>query len=363
MAYVIGAADREAFKRCRRQWDFSARRRGGYEPVSPARPVDFARAIRDALAVYYFPGRWEWNRAIVRPLAHDGFRKSVRAQGAAGEEEARLVEQGTALLDRYFDWAPAVDDFVPVRVESDFDVNVPDPVELDRHLVTPSGEAIHYRGRIDMLAVDAADNYWIVDHRVVEDEWTDLDLLLLEERATSSCWAWELFFLGMKIAGVIYNEVRAVERGGAADVGPVPPAVRTGHRRMYVQAAGPAPGGVVTTVGGDFARRTRVPRGADELARVHAQLAAEALDMTDPGVRIYPNPSPSHCGPCDYRPPCVTASTAGNAGEVLAASYQKRAEDVLEEGRLGGVTWAMGRGAAPPKFSRDRKPTEEGMNR
>ncbi|MGH9223033.1 MAG: PD-(D/E)XK nuclease family protein [Acidimicrobiales bacterium] len=360
-------ADREAFKRCRRQWDFSAARRGGYEPVASERPVDFGRAVRDALAVYYFPGMWEWNRAIVRPLAHDGFRRSLQAQGAAGDDEAALVERGTALLDRYFDWAPGVDDFVPVRVETDFDVNVPDPAQPDRHLATPSGEPIHYQGRIDLLAVDADDNYWIVDHRVVDDDWTDLDLLLLEERSSSFCWAWELFFLGMKIAGVIYNEVRA---GGTAVVsGAVgPAAVRTGHRRMYVQG-GPVPSDVLTVEGGDFARRTRVPRGDGELGRLRAQLAAEAQDMTAADVRIYPNPSLAHCGACDYRPPCVAANAAGSAGAVLSESYRKRPPEVLEEGRLGGVTWAMGRGAAPPKFSRDRSSevdkdtTEEGMNK
>jgi hypothetical protein len=53
-AYIIDSSDRRSFK--------------------------FARAIRDALAVYYFPGMWEWNRAIVLPLAIEGFLKSMRQQ-------------------------------------------------------------------------------------------------------------------------------------------------------------------------------------------------------------------------------------------------------------------------------------------
>ena len=33
---------------------------------------------------------------------------------------------------------------------------------------------------------------------------------------------------------------------------------------------------------------------------------------------------------------------------MLATRYRARGPDVLEEGRLGGVSWGMGRGAAPP---------------
>jgi len=35
--------------------------------------------------------------------------------------------------------------------------------------------------------------------------------------------------------------------------------------------------------------------------------------------------------------------------------FWPRPADNQEEGRLGGRSWAMGRGAAPPKFGRDRR--------
>lgn len=56
MVYVITSSDRESFKRCRRKWDFGARARQNYQPISPDRMFDFDRAIHDALAVYYYPG-------------------------------------------------------------------------------------------------------------------------------------------------------------------------------------------------------------------------------------------------------------------------------------------------------------------
>ena len=60
MPVVVTAADRASFHRCRRQWDLGAGMRQDLEPVRwPAIP-DLDRAVRDALAVYYFPGMWDW---------------------------------------------------------------------------------------------------------------------------------------------------------------------------------------------------------------------------------------------------------------------------------------------------------------
>jgi hypothetical protein len=39
-----------------------------------------------------------------------------------------------------------------------------------------------------------------------------------------------------------------------------------------------------------------------------------------------------------------------DAYPILSSRYRERPPDILEEGRLGGGAWGMGRGAAPPKF-------------
>ena len=38
----------------------------------------------------------------------------------------------------------------------------------------------------------------------------------------------------------------------------------------------------------------------------------------------------------------------GDDPSDLLAAYDVRGADILEEGRLGGMSWGMGRGAAPP---------------
>ena len=148
MSEIIRAYERTAFKRCRRAWDFGSRSRQNYEALVPARAFDLEKAVHDALALWYFPGMWEWDRSLVRGFAMEGFHKSMRKQldayaAVADVSEAQdegwqaQVGEGERLLDRYFAWAPGVDAFSPVRVDTDFDANVPDPAAVGVDLVAP----------------------------------------------------------------------------------------------------------------------------------------------------------------------------------------------------------------------------------
>lgn len=67
MSSVVRPWEREAFKRCRRAWDLGATERQNYEPISTPSSPDLGEALRDALAIYYYPGMWEWGRSAERP--------------------------------------------------------------------------------------------------------------------------------------------------------------------------------------------------------------------------------------------------------------------------------------------------------
>jgi hypothetical protein len=373
VTYVIRAGEREWFKRCRRAWDLGSRSRQDLEPLAPEPVLDLGRALRFALALYYYPGMWEWPRAVVLPKVFDGFaldlarqRESV-ARALTEDEERDWEEQASAgrqLLEAYLEWAPGIDRFVPVRVGADFDVQIPDPRSPGHDLVSPAGEVIRYQGRVDLLVVDEHDAYWVVEHRLAVDGWAELDELVLGEDPVAACWAWELFYLGMRITGTIHNELRlpaeeptvpqvegAARRPRARDwararakamAAPLP-----GHRRMYAQSV-TDPGGVVVEEGGDLFRRTRIPRGGEELGRLGIRLAEEALDMVDPALRLYPSPRAESCSRCHFRRPCIAMNEGADPAVLLDAAYRRRPPEGPEEGRLGGSTWSMNRGAAPP---------------
>jgi hypothetical protein len=287
---AITAAERRAFKRCRRAWDLGARLRRGLEPadVAPRAPGEPAR---EALAVHYFPGMWSWDRSIVRPLV-------LKAAGEAA-----------AFVERYVDWAERVDDFEPLRVEFDYDARVPDP-NGDGDLAAPDGRAVHYVGRANALIVDTNGAHWLLIHRF--GPWSSPEVLQLDEEAVTAAWAWEHTFLDAKIQGALYNELTADARF----------------------------------------RRTRVRFTRDAIALAGAQLARETAEMLDPDLAVYPTPA-ADCVSCAFVAPCIEMQAGGDAEDLLGRDFKARPPETLEEGRLGGSTWGMGRGAMPVRFTGD----------
>jgi hypothetical protein len=332
--YVARPWESALFRRCRRAWDLGARERRDYEPIEPAQVFNFGEAIHDALDVYYFPGMWDWNRAIVRPLAIAGFEKSMRRQRNAYTQIRELsaeqvqdwdqhLELGTGILRRYFDWAPEVDRFTTIGVRSQFDINLPDPANPESGLITPEGRPLQYRVRIDLSVIDDHELYWLVEHRIVTgSQWPELDQLRLDQQALTRSWAWQLAFLA-KLEGTIYNEIRVAEPSSDK------PAVKV--RAM------PGPGGITTQRSTETFRRTHLPRTELEIARHGTAVALEMQDMTDPSVRIYPNASWENCSGCAYRPPCLAITQGVDEKAILEASYRKRASEDFELGRLGSV--------------------------
>jgi hypothetical protein len=376
-AYVIRSSDRAMFKRCRRAWDLGSRSQQNYEPVQPARAFDFDQAIHDALALYYFPGMWAWNREIVIPMVLDGFFKSMERQRTACLETRALsdkeekawnseLELGQGMLEHYFVWAPTIDRFEPIRVASDFEVNIPDPCRPGHDLAAPRTTPhlpIRYRGRCDVLALDGYDAYWIIDHRIAGETWAELDQLLLDERGVAACWALQNFDPGMKIAGVIYNEIRkAVPNEPCAATIPArsvltTPGVmqkllpRLAPRGLY-RSAVREPEHRVEQRGNAFFRRTAIARSQKELENAGRQIALEALDIAHPDSLLYANPVWEACSVCAYRRPCMAMNEGANAEAILSSFYRKRTDDEFEPGRLGGSTWSIDRGSVPPNLGR-----------
>jgi hypothetical protein len=116
---------------------------------------------------------------------------------------------------------------------------------------------------------------------------------------------------------------------------------------MYAQAED-VPSEIVIEDGGGMFRRTRIPRSRAVLDDLGRRLAAEAREMLDPDVWLYPAPAPESCAACHFRAPCLTLNEDGDVEAVLAAAYRARPPEAPPEGRLGAVTWSMNRGAAPP---------------
>ena len=352
--FRIDPEQRARFKRCRRQWDFASPHRRGLEPLDCAGP-GLPAALKDALAVYYYPGTWDWQHDLKQSLVHKAVERSLTDAG-----EGDRIEAATALLDCYDAWACTIDDFAPIKIDHDVSGMIADPVAPDRGLLAPNGSGVVYACRVDLVAVDAADEYWVVRHQIVDD-WQDQESLMRDEEAVASCWAWEQDYVGMEIVGTIHNEVRIdgpFDRP-APTAAPVrePVAQHEGsgggrsipqHQRESARAARDGSKSRFEQCTAGPLRRTHIRRYRSEIASAGTQLAAEALDMVREPA-IYPNPA-AHCSVCEFAAPCLALFAGADPEPQLATHFRLRPVGTLPKPRLGQATWGFGRGAAPPRW-------------
>jgi hypothetical protein len=205
-----------------------------------------------------------------------------------------------------------------------------------------------------MLALDGADECWVVVHDVVA-EWRDTETLLLDEAAVAACWAWEQTFLGIDLAGTIHNEIlRTAPAPAPAESAPTRTGTGRPGRGGYSQneASGggrsipqlprservnsrPASEDRVKQETAGVLRRTRIRRSRSEIETSRQQVGTEVLEMLDPALAVYPAPSAAHCPRCIFRAPCLTMTVGGDPAPELAARFAPGPTSQPFEPRLG----------------------------
>src|SRR5205085_1219244 len=121
----------------------------------------------------------------------------------------KYLTLGQAVLSRYFDWATAADDLDSILSDEDIWTGVPDPDNPGNELGSKDlRREIRYFGRIDQVMVTPDDEFWVVKHRIVWDNFLDEDDLLDDPRTLLGQRAFELAYPQMRVAGTVYNEIR-----------------------------------------------------------------------------------------------------------------------------------------------------------
>jgi hypothetical protein len=186
-------------------------------------------------------------------------------------------------------------------------------------LSTVEGAAVRYTAQIDTVVWGEDHQLHLLCHRIRPGDFADRTLLELDEPTLTACWAWSHFMLDDRTSGILFNEIR---------------------------------------LDGEPAfRRTSIAVTPAEIALAGRQLGIEALDMIDAGLSLYPNPTEAGCRGCAFTGPCRAMREGVDAEPMLAAEYRVRPDPEPVEGRLGGSTWSINRGARPNRF--ERGPPEE----
>jgi hypothetical protein len=311
------------------------------------------------MAVYYFPAMDDWNRAIVRPLTLKGFERSLRETRVTHEKWMPFTEEeektfadnlklGQAMLNNYFVWAAAVDDFDSMFADHDIWAPIPDPEQPGFDLGTLDGRPLRYMGRMDQLIADPDDELWIVDHRVVRGDWSATEDLIEDEVMRSHCWHTQIAFPQMVIAGTITNELRV---DGQLDAPPVSEIVERDQRTMIgsrhvntrrtalaidktatpaARSAGTAEDYVSLQMDNGLFRRTVVRRNQDSMKKTGVRVAEDSILIRDPALSAEPTFG-DHCATCEFKAPCDAMEAGGDWQAVLTANFYQRDPDAEDE--------------------------------
>lgn len=386
LVHEIHTSERRSFRACRRRWDWLFRQ--NYYPIVTAKPLEFGTAYHTAMEVYYNPETWNWDREVVSQLAIKAFvdkceeqkQKAVAELGHIyldGEQEAdyaERVELGRGMLDYYFTQiAPQQDvGWKPVKVEIAFMVAIPNPEtgeeviwckcpqcweKAAKHYGWDGSESqpdawkglpVVYAGRLDMLAQDDKGNYWIFDWKTARTVAEKYDFLYLDDQIASYVWA--LIKLGLPVKGFVYHEQRkgypqapkknkqrrlgclfSVAKNQDVDYDTYLKTIMEEDKEAYEEGAYDDMLTYLRNEGIVYFMRHQVAKSYEELLSTERHIGLEALDMLEPGLRIYPSAGRFGCTFCAFQQPCLEMNAGSDYQYALDTMFEKRQHYYVRE--------------------------------
>jgi hypothetical protein len=273
--------------------------------------------------------------------ASDAFRyyaSLFRGDDLPRESEA-LIEMGVSMLDYYQNmWLPRRNEFKTVyigdkpQVEVTFSIPIPE---------APGN--VFYTGTFDRVVTDPYGRYWVVDYKTAQR--FDTNKLDTDPQITAYTWAASKMY-GVQFEGVLYMQFLKTMADGPKVLknGELSQAKNQGTSyALYVAALkemfGAIPPRYVDFVnylascegpdGDSLIRRDLVRRNVAFQEAERRKIVAEIMDMANPDLPLYPNPTRDCTWDCPFRIPCISMDDGSDWGAQLAEGY------VQKDGRDG----------------------------
>lgn len=326
---VIRTSDRIAFKSCRRKWDFSSHLRQNRQQKVVAEPLWLGSGIHFALEdfhgmnVYGDPAT-AFQAYAVAVLKYNS--------GAVFDRSEEVIALGTNMMEYYSTWLadrPPLDTFVYDGVpQVEVNIKIPIPFELLAQVdaertrrIERVYESIHYSMQLDRVAIDAYGGLWIVEYKTAKQFQTSH--FGLDPQVSTYVWGADTIY-NQPIEGVIYQQHRKALahppkklKNGSISVAANQATTYKLYRQSLLDAYGAvqaAPEANIKylntlireeTVDADaFIRRDKLFRNTTTSANVARYVLSEVLDMLDPDLLLYPNPTRECSRMCSFTTLC-----------------------------------------------------------
>lgn len=366
----IHTGDRGAFKRCRRRWGLqSMLRRNLVAAGQPeSSPLWLGSGFHFAMEDYF--GR----KRFAHPV--DAFR-AYRAAGKP-DELPDNVDDDTDLavgMIRYYvdDWLKRhpepyetlwVDDVPQVEVEVTIDITGLLPMttmehaamwckecKRDRHGklkgelrytkdgVTVDGvlHRVLYVTTFDRVVIDEHDRIWGVDYKTA-GEFAN-SFLQMNPQVGAYDWAMSVYYGDDAVEGLIWQqhlkavpaEPKLIRDGKALSTDKRQYTSHSIYKKAVLDMFGTVPNEYVEmlnflaeaeSVEGDrFIRRDPLHRNAAQRRAEQEKIVLEVIDMLDPGLPMYPNPTRDCAWDCQFKAACMMMDDGSDAEEYLRDEF------------------------------------------
>lgn len=393
LVHEVHTSERKSFRGCRRRWDWIFRQ--NYYPKMTPKPLDFGTCFHSGLEAYYDPKTWDLPESARAQLAIRAFKDksdeqmkkaiaaNVMMDSEVEEDFKERVELGVGMLQHFFNYvAPRWDHgWRPKAVEVSFMVPIKHPhtgaeiiwckcdtcwnkwinseeyakdalpedhLHYDFLRAAWEGLPVVYAGRIDLLAQDERDQFWVVDWKTAARLLDDPFTLYLDDQVGSYPWA--LWKLGIPVAGFVYHEQKKgfigkptrlkVTRLGCSfstsksqdtDLDTFVATVAEEDTAAYQAGKYDDYIDWLKESGPKFYNRFLIYKSKEEMEETERNIGLEVLEMINPELAIYPNPGRFSCTTCAFKEPCQEKNSQGDYQYFLDTTMEVREAYYLRE--------------------------------
>lgn len=347
---IISTSDRNAFRTCRRKWNWSSHLRFAYRPHEQAKPLWFGSGWHHWLEDFHGHKNYASEKDPIGISALDDYAQATRRYHGTEnlpETFADDLELQKAMALHYANgWLSKRDPLKTYFIGDEPQVEVPFEFEipLSKEVLSrsPYKRAI-YKGVIDRVVVDSDGYLWLVDYKSVAS-FTNSDHLELDSQIGTYLWAAHYIYR-RPVLGFIYmqfkkkapNSPKVLASGElSSDKGQATTHAlyRAKAALLYGKDSVKWPKNVIETVNylagqemeeeDNFIRRTRVTRSPATMEMEAMKILAEVGEMLNPSLPIYPSPSFMCPNTCSFLNVCLEMDRGEDYHASLEAEFHQQ---------------------------------------
>lgn len=346
----IRTSDRSTFRRCRRKFNWSYLHRGNRTGREAKAPLWLGTGFHYAMEDFH--GHKHHKSAAEALRSYAFATKKSKGVGVPTDWE-ELVDQGSGMLDYYQEWLRTRDGLSTLWVDGipQVEVRFQVPVDIDPVFLARVGfDACVYTGTIDRVCIDEFGRIWPLDYKTAKAIQTGH--LETDAQVTAYCWAVQQIY-SLPVAGFIYqqhkkqvpHEPAFLKGTGAFSVAKnqvTTYALYAKALRNLYGSVEKAPGLNIQFLNNLAAEesdradklisREFVERNRHQIDSELAKIQAEVMEMLDPNLALYPNPTRDCSWDCDFKVACLSLDDGSDWNYEIETNTADR-EDLIESWR------------------------------